>query len=357
MPLKNKIIIAAAGSGKTTLIVRQAISKPQEKIAIVTYTNNNYAEISNKFYELNGSIPSNVTIITWFTFLLRECTRPYQSFLYPNRIENIEFTNGRSARYVSKTNTEKYYLSNSKNIYTDKISEFSVLCNEMSGGLVIDRLERIYDTVFVDEVQDLAGWDLELIKLLFNSKINILLVGDNRQVVYLTNHSSKNSKYSGHNIITFFEELQAKGICKIYYLSKSFRCNQTICDLADSLYPDMPKTTSLNKNNTGHDGIFLVHKDKLSDYINTFLPTILRYDRRTKISDAFSPINFGNSKGLTFDRVLILPNGPINKFLETEDIEHVAKSVAKFYVAITRARFSVAFAYNNKTPNEIFQLY
>ena len=357
MQSKNKILIAAAGSGKTTTIVKLAISKPQEKIAIITYTNNNFAEIQKKFYELNGSIPSNVTIITWFAFLLRECTRPYQNAIYSKRIENIEFVNGRSAPYARKSDIEKYFLGHGSNIYTDKISEFSHICNDKSIGLVIDRLERIYDTIFIDEVQDLAGWDLELIKLLFNSKIKILLVGDNRQVVYLTNHSSKNSQYAGHNILVFFEELEKKGICKIYYRSKSFRCNQMICDLADSLYPAMPNTTSLNKELSGHDGIFLVHEDKVGDYIKAYVPAVLRYDKRTTMCNGFAPINFGNSKGLAFDRVLILPNGPINKFLETGDIGHVAKSVAKFYVAITRARFSVAFVYNTKAQNETFMSY
>ncbi len=47
MQSKNNIIIAAAGSGKTTTIVKLAISTPQEKIAIITYTNNNFAEIKN----------------------------------------------------------------------------------------------------------------------------------------------------------------------------------------------------------------------------------------------------------------------------------------------------------------------
>lgn len=34
-------------------------------------------------------------------------------------------------------------------------------------------------------------------------------------------------------------------------------------------------------------------------------------------------INFGASKGLEFDRVLILPNGPIRKYLDNGCLEAV----------------------------------
>ena len=90
MQSKNEIIIAAAGSGKTTKIVEEAIANPDKKTAIVTYTNNNFTEIIKKFYEIHGSIPCNVTILTWFTFLLRDGARPYQNFIYDKkRIEGI----------------------------------------------------------------------------------------------------------------------------------------------------------------------------------------------------------------------------------------------------------------------------
>ena len=103
----NRVIVSAAGSGKTTTIVREAISKPDKKIAVITYTRNNLEEIRKKFYQLHGSIPVNVTVISWFTFLLQECVRPYQNFVYPHqRIESIAFVNYRSAKYVKRTNIQ-----------------------------------------------------------------------------------------------------------------------------------------------------------------------------------------------------------------------------------------------------------
>ena len=214
MPSTNRVIVSAAGSGKTTNIVQDAISKPHEKIAILTYTINNLEEIREKIYQLNGSIPSNVTVMSWFTFLLQECVRPYQNFFYDKqRIESIAFVNYRSALFAQKANIEKYFLSGN-NIFTDKISEFALLCNQYSKGLVVKRLCDMFDGIYIDEVQDLAGYDLDLIELFLQSKMNLVLVGDNRQATYATNSSAKNNKYKGYKIDDLFTIWEKKGFCK-----------------------------------------------------------------------------------------------------------------------------------------------
>ena len=75
---KNKLIIAAAGSGKTTYLVDKAKEIKHENVLITTYTEENENEIRKKF---DGSIPSNITIQTWFSFLLQHGVRPYQSVM------------------------------------------------------------------------------------------------------------------------------------------------------------------------------------------------------------------------------------------------------------------------------------
>ena len=58
----NRLIIAAAGSGKTTYLVRQAMQQ-SDSVLITTYTIANELEIRKKFVELNGCVPHNVTIL------------------------------------------------------------------------------------------------------------------------------------------------------------------------------------------------------------------------------------------------------------------------------------------------------
>ena len=66
--MSNKLIIAAAGSGKTTYIVNESLKEKNHPILITTFTENNEREIIKKFYEINGSIPKNIKIQTWFSF-------------------------------------------------------------------------------------------------------------------------------------------------------------------------------------------------------------------------------------------------------------------------------------------------
>lgn len=342
---KNRTIIAAAGSGKTTKIIEECLSNENKKILVVTFTVENYKEIKKKFTRQYGCIPPNVKLMTWFTFLLQECARPYQNFVYDKRIENIMFVSGQSARFIKKTNINKYYFDQGRYIFTDKLSDFVCLCNEKSNGLVIERLEKMYDIIYVDEVQDLAGYDYEFLYDLMKSNICINLIGDNRQSVYFTNASRKNKKIRGRNCVELFQYWKSMGICELESLNICYRSNQSICDLADMLYPEMPKTISKNVDSTGHDGVFRVKEKDIEEYIRNFSPQILTYNK-TGALENYSSMNFGMSKGLTFDRTLIITTGPIRKFLKLGDIMEVDKSKEKLYVAITRARHSVAFLYD-----------
>lgn len=344
----NTVVIAAAGSRKTTYLVEEALKLSDQRVLVLTYTIYNLNQIRRYIIERAGLIPPNITVQSWYTFLLQDCSRPYQNAVYDKkRIETIFFTEGKSCVGVPKKKTDKYYFADGDRIYTDKISDFACSCNDKSGGLVIKRLEGIYDCVFIDEVQDLAGYDFDFLELLFRSKIKVVAVGDSRQSTYFTNCSPKNSRYKGQNIVDLFEEWKRKGICEIEEKTECYRCNQNICDVADGLYPDMPKTKSMVQHETGHDGVFTICTDNLKEYVDKHKPTVLRYSRTTK-TEGLRALNFGVSKGQSFDRVLIFPNGPIKDYLKTRGIEKLKdKTKALLYVGITRARYSVAFVYDD----------
>ncbi|PFM75249.1 DNA helicase II [Bacillus sp. AFS077874] len=351
MQSKNRVVIAAAGSGKTTMIINESLNINNKKVLIVTYTNKNKDEIIKKFLLEVGYVPKHIMIKTWYSFILSECIRPYQNFVYPEkRIEGTFFRKEPVNRYILKSNIKDYYLNNKNQIDKDRLSDFALECEKKSKGKVIKRLEENFDYIYIDEVQDLAGYDLELFKLFFKSKMNVLLVGDVRQATYTTSNTIKNKKYKGANIINFFTDEQKKGNCIIESITTSFRCNQIICDFADNLYQRLQQTVSKNFEKTGHDGVFYITKNNIKRYIEIFNPQILRYDVRTKVENA---INFGISKGLTFERVLIFPTNPIKSYLTTGDIEHIKNigTKAKLYVAITRAKYSVTFVMDKPINN------
>ena len=104
----HKVIIAAAGSGKTTHIIREALENPDAKILITTYTIENTEEIKSKFRELNGYVPSNITILPWYSFVLQHLISPYQKVLYNKRITYLHLAKGQSAPFTKETDFQKH---------------------------------------------------------------------------------------------------------------------------------------------------------------------------------------------------------------------------------------------------------
>ncbi len=208
----NKLIITAAGSGKTTFLVEEALKQKEGKVLITTYTQANETEIRKKIIERNKCVPENVTVQTWFSFLLKHGVRPFQGILVDKKIRGLILINNQSGLkayrnpcqdckqkniinnncrncknpiyFGEEKEFERHYFSKELKIYSDKLSKFVFRCNEKSNGSVIDRISRIYSHIFIDEIQDLAGYDLDLLKLLFNCSSDILLVGDPRQGTY-----------------------------------------------------------------------------------------------------------------------------------------------------------------------------
>lgn len=367
---KNKLIIAAAGSGKTTLLVKESKKIKDENVLITTYTEANEAEIRNKF---NGRIPQNITIRTWFSFLLQHGVRPYQSIMHMDlhdkkigfylseKQSGFRYTNKKGQPvYWGEKDFFNFYFTKSIQIYSDKISRFIIKCNDKTDGGIINRISRIYPYIYIDEIQDLAGWDLELLKNLFNSKSSIFLVGDPRQVTYLTHHPKKYSKYKDGRIKDFVENEcnKTEKLCDIdeTTLEKSHRNNVMICNFSSTLFPNYPGSKPCEcakcRNYTEtHEGVFLIRKNDVGEYLEKFNTTQLRWSISTKVNSNFDAYNFGGSKGLDFDRVLIYPTDDMKKWIFNNGYNLKNETRAKFYVAITRAKYSVGIVCDY--PDEI----
>jgi DNA helicase-2/ATP-dependent DNA helicase PcrA len=350
----NKLIVAAAGSGKTTYLVKQALAVTDANILITTYTENNEKEIRERFFKKIGCIPKNITVQTWFSFLLQHGVRPYQGYLYEPDIKGMIIPKeGTSTRFVKETNIQEHYLNNDQKIFSDKIAKFICKCNEKSSNAIINRLSKIYTHIFIDEIQDLAGYDLDLLKLFFQSKIDMLLVCDPRQATYSTNNAAKNKKFKKSAILSFFEDNSINIKKDEASLTINHRCISTICDFSNALFPDLSKTTSGNNTTTEHDGIFLVKEKDVPNYLEKYAPMQLRHDKGKQVAENYQVMNFGESKGCSFNRVLIYPTTPIKEWVKNHNSELTPTSRSRLYVAITRARQSVAFVYDYKDEDVI----
>lgn len=346
MPSNNQCIIAAAGSGKTKQVVNLALefaSASSKRVLITTYTNQNIDQI-NRYLREEGVRPPNITVLSWFRFVLREGIRPYQASVTSlNRVESVSVGKLPRIRYISQKEADRYYFNSSRppNIHSEFLSDFAVYANEKSEGKVISRLEQIYHTILVDEVQDLGGWDLELLDLLMRSSIRVILVGDPRQSILNTNRNLKNKQYRGENIARWFKRQEKKGLCQVTEMNICRRSNQEICDFSDRLFPDLPRTTSVSNEQTGHDGFFCIKRGDVPEYIRRYSPVVLRHNVLMNVM-GLNAMNIGVAKGLTFDRVLIFPTTTMKKYLMSGDLADL-KDPKRLYVAVTRARHSVAF--------------
>jgi DNA helicase II / ATP-dependent DNA helicase PcrA len=345
---ENRVIIACAGSGKTSLLVNEALACTDRRIAILTYTNNNARQIISRFGESNSGVPPHVDVFTWFAFLLRECARPYQRSKYSDsRIESLLFVNTQSMKFTPESDTRRHFFADGNMIYSDKIAKFVVQCQEASRCSLTGRLKQIYTDLFIDEFQDLAGWDLDLIEQLLRSGIRVTLVGDPRQHIYSTNPSAKNKQYLGIKVLTLVEKWAQNGLCQIVPMAGSHRCNQMICGFANALWSNTHPMSSLRTDSTSHDGVFLVPRHRASEYIGKFRPQVLRHNKSAECYGS-AALNFGSAKGLEFDRVLIVPTAPITKYLKTGNITQVENSRDRLHVAVTRAKHSVAFVHDGE---------
>lgn len=351
-------MIAGAGSGKTTYLIAEALRKKDESVLITTFTDANENSIRETIIAKNGCIPPNITVQTWFSFLLQNGVKPYQSFLYDGIITGLDLVNQKSGiKYYSRKrpvyfseNEIGHYISKTNQIYSDKVSKFVVKADEKSEGLILDRIKRIYPNIYIDEVQDLAGYDLEILRMLEEIGCKLLLVGDPRQVTFHTHEEAKNKKYSGGKIADYVREHCKSLVVDDTTLNYSYRNPQSICALANQLYPEMkPCESKLKSLKAIHSGVFLVKPEDVDCYLKKYKPVQLRDSVRTVVNKDYEVMNFGNAKGLTMKHVLIYPTKPITEWLRDRSKSLEEKSRAKLYVAITRAQYSVAFVVDSKT--------
>ena len=375
--MPNRLIIAAAGAGKTYQIISESLEavRAGKKVLVITYTEANQRELVSRFEEKEYALRANFVVKGWFSFLLEDFIRPYQTCLFPERIDSIRFNDsnphrkgkyaipGRAESLASGGVNPKHYLSDgATSVHTQFIAKLARKVSDQSENKAIKRLAEIYDHLYIDEVQDLIGWDYEVIDLVRQlSDLEVICVGDFRQTIYATAHATKKPTTSAEKLDKFismgFE--QQPNSC-------SRRSLQSICDFADQVHAGegYEKTDSLvtqvPDEFNSHQGVFVVKHSDLDSYLEQFAPTVLRWSIPASNfikNSNIDKVNFGKAKGLGFDRVLILPTNKILQYLKKDNKvfkqEKTEKSKNQLYVAITRARYSLALLVDDAEASKI----
>jgi len=351
----NKLTLAVAGSRKTQSIVDACVGgDPAQRRLALTYTLSGQDELTRR---LKTSCPAGQApeVSGWYAFLLRHWVRPYLPLQFPDRrLRGLNFEGKPSrGRFASG---EERFLDSDGRAYKLHLSKLATDVSKASNGSVIDRLQRIYDEIYIDEVQDLTGCDLYVLAQLMESSIDLHMVGDVRQSVFDTNPQDPNLKqYRGVKMLDWFSEQERSNLLCIEHSVRTWRSNQAIADFSDSLFPaqfSFAATESMQSQTMDHDGVFAVAESHVAAYVNEFAPMCLRSSIRTATDVDLPFMNFGAVKGRTFDRVLIFPTRPITDFLITgKDLK--SQTACGLYVAVTRARHSVAFVLDDPSKSTL----
>lgn len=345
----NTATLAVAGSRKTQSIVDACANGESGKRRLVlTYTLTGQYDLQQRLTA--ACDPTNMPdVCGWYAFLLRHWIRPFLPLKYPGRrltglnFDGVPASNAQG--YIIASGAPRFLDSESR-AYRRFVSKLAIDVAEAAEGTVLSRLQRMYDEIYVDEVQDMTGYDLDILEQLLGSTADVHLVGDIRQSVFDTNpQDPRLPQYRGLKMIDWFKAQEAAGRLQINFSSTTWRSVQSIATFADSLFDPalgFGATVSQQTASSDHDGIFAVALADLDSYLASHQPVCLRASVATPIPEGITATNFGVAKGLTYKRVLVFPTGPMKTFLWKGTLL-TPKSACGLYVGVTRAVHSVAF--------------
>lgn len=340
----TEVRLAVAGSGKTGEIARRITAQSSDTVSLaLTFTRYAQAEIESR---LNPRPVSEHETMGWYSFLTQHIVRPYLPKVFPGVIpRGLCFVD--SEKQIPRRRDWKYYFNDAVQPYNLRLAVLAKKVLEQSQGAPIRRLERIYSKIYIDEFQDLGGNDLVVLEALMKSSVDLFLTGDVRQAILDTARSDRlHKEYRGVKLVDWFRAQEAAGHCTIVPNETTTRFNQRIADFSDLIHDPalfLPSTVSKQLEQTGHDGVFLVDESHASVYADSHAsrPSVLWSQKSNRSVPEGELLTFGTAKGITRDRVIILATGPITELLKKRKLL-ATRSACGFYVAVTRARYSVA---------------
>lgn len=335
--MDKRIILAVAGSGKTTSIIKQI--NENDRALIIAFTDNNYGLLKMKLSEKFKGIPKNISVKSYFSFLYSFCFRPFEGLLRSNGIifdyDNINY---------KKSGSLLRYMNKNRYLYSNYLAEY-ILINHIED--VKNRIKKYFDYLYIDEIQDFASYDFELIKRLAQIDMNILYVGDFYQHTFSTSRAgSKNSTlYDDYRrYLSNFEEILT---IDTELLKKSYRCKKNVCDFVTSklgiqIIPYYENYDVNVKLISSPEGIDLIMRDK--KIMKLFYNNHHKYKCRSD--------NWGNCKGLSFVEVCVILTSEAFKCLKKGTFNSLKSGTRnRFYVACTRSSGNLYFIEGKKVSH------
>ena len=330
--MDKKLILAVAGSGKTTHIVNQL--SEAKRTLILTYTIGNYNNLCKKTRnKFNGIIPYNITIMTYFPFLYGFCYKPFLSDIV--NAKGIIFEQNPN-QYASKKDFT-YFLTPKRYFYSNRLAFFLEEKNTLPD--IKTRIETYFDQFIIDEIQDIGGRDFNFLKNLMKTNIEMLFVGDFFQHTFDTSRDGNVNKSLYENKDDYEREFTAYGFeIDTKTLNKSWRCNSEICKfINDNLGIDIQSHYEVSQDKNIY---FIDSQTQKNDILGNNNIIKLHYQNSSTYGNFHK--NWGDVKGEDcYNDICVMLNKATAKLYPNKLSKLSPSTKNKLYVAITRARNNV----------------
>ncbi|MDO5556889.1 MAG: UvrD-helicase domain-containing protein [Clostridia bacterium] len=333
--MNSKVIKCVAGAGKTTY--SEKYMKENKKGIYLAFNNSVVSELRDKGYlcktidSLFSSfiIPKFTSIIPLIAsgcnikYIEAENVKEYQRGILNIRIskDGSIYNKGKKTQINLKMKNEQLHLMKNLingsfikyifnkdclNISNQQREGISLYIIENYSNQVIELLNSRFSYIIIDEAQDLKGYREEFARLLYNSNIELVLLGDDNQNIN-----------GGGN---WFESLEVNE-----YKARSHRCPDKICawireNLSINIY---------GNSNNGSYKIIAFQDALMLDDGNRVLLYSANKGKNNEIIGKWKgrKLTIKKSKGSTIDKDVVIIGESLNK--------------KNLYTAITRTRKSV----------------
>lgn len=327
--MDKRVIFAVAGSGKTTRIV--ASLDLERRFLLVTYTENNLWNLRRKIIERFGFFPSNIVLYSYFTFLHVFCYKPF--LLMQMRTKGINFDTPPQWTQKLPRTSDTFYVDSYRRLYHNRIAKLLDIKRAVCD--VVQRIEKYIDVVCIDEVQDIGGYDFELLMAICGSNVDVLLVGDFHQHTFVTSQDGPKNRSLYDDYGKYREHFEKAGlVVDQASLAKSYRCSQTVCDfirehLGIEIYSQSDRTTDAG----------LLDQQSDADRLHACGETVKLFYQEHDKYGCYSQ-NWGNAKGADhYQDVCVVLNGTAYKAFKNGTLRVANPQTRnKLYVACSRPR-------------------
>ena len=328
--MDKSIILSVAGSGKTYHLVSK--TNLTERFLMITYTNSGTKSLREEVINKYGYLPANIRITNFFSFLYTFCYKPYLSDTYKDK--GITWNIPYSVYDNSFFNKFNY-------LYGNRVSK---LVNEKCIDKVKKRIEKYFDYVFIDEVQDFASSDFNFIMNLIKGNYNITFVGDFNQHTFDTSRDKNINKNLYKSPQNFSSHFAKHGVIEdTTTLIKSRRCSKNVCE-----FINQKLGIQIESNNNHETEIKLITDDKEIEIVfndssitKLFLTVHYKYNCESN--------NWGNCKGSTYKHVCVIINDEVLKQFKKPTYNFKSQiTKSKFYVACSTTKGNLYFISDKK---------